>query len=83
MGLNIQSIKMSGTWGYLTLKGHLFGKVLICGLVHILFFESCSCFNFLVTTLGLDLFSVAYLNKFTVLWCPATSRQLDLRGPPF
>ena len=37
-------------------------------LVNFAFFNS----HFFITTLGQDLFSGTYVNKFNVLWCPAT-----------
>jgi hypothetical protein len=73
---------MSGNWGVFNFKGPSVQQSVNLWIGPYFIFESCSCVNSLVTTLGLDLFSVAYFNKFTVLWCPVTSRQLDLRGPP-
>jgi len=51
-------------------------RFLICGYVLVLFlsltvnFRFCN-IHFLLTTLGLDLFSGAYLNKFTVSMVPS------------
>jgi len=54
---------------------------LICVLVQVLFLSlalNFSLFNsyFSVTTLGLDLFSGAYINKLLFLWCPVTENSL-------
>jgi hypothetical protein len=60
--------------GLISLSSWLFVWFLIGGLVQVLFFNFVVNFSFFhscfpVTTLGLDLFSGAYLNELLFPWC--------------
>jgi hypothetical protein len=71
--------------GLISLRLWLFLWFLICGLVQVLFLSLIVNFKFFyshfsVTAFGLDLFSRAYHNKFSVSVVP-DDRELNLRGP--